>query len=203
MRPISARLNQANSAHSGQPDRPSAATSDLFVYGTLVLDQVISTLIDRVPAHEPVTAQGWRIARLPDRPYPGLVPDTDQAPGRLYTDLTDSEWATLDAFEDPAYTLTTFEVLPGPRLALAYTWPDEHLSGAWPSTASAQPISLTISNDAEPGVIVTNRIAEREGTCPWFSTLHPEQLSFESGHPASQMLSTTTIAVGYIGMEKL
>ncbi|MGH2775282.1 MAG: gamma-glutamylcyclotransferase family protein [Actinomycetota bacterium] len=131
MRPISARLSQANSAHSGQPVRPSAATNDLFVYGTLALDQVISTLIDRVPAHEPVTAQGWRVARLPDRPYPGLVPDHGQASGRLYTDLTDTEWATLDAFEDPTYTLIAIEVLPGPRPALAYTWPDEHLPGAW------------------------------------------------------------------------
>ncbi len=124
-------MSQANSAHSGQPGRPSAATNDLFVYGTLVLDQVISTLIDRVPAHEPVTAQGWRVARLPDRSYPGLVPDDGQASGRLYTDLTDSEWATLDAFEDPAYTLTTIEVLPDQRPALAYIWPAEPLPSVW------------------------------------------------------------------------
>ena len=51
--------------------------------------------------------------------------------GRLYTDLTTREWATLDAFEDPTYTLTTVEVLPGPRLALTYIWPGEHLPDAW------------------------------------------------------------------------
>lgn len=103
----------------------------MFVYGTLVIDQVIRTLIDRVPAHEPVTAHGWRVARLPDRPYPGLVPDGGQAPGRLYTDLTPREWATLDAFEDPTYTLTTIDVHPGPRSALAYIWPAEHHRTLW------------------------------------------------------------------------
>lgn len=131
MRPISAHLSQASSEHSGQPGLPSAATSDLFVYGTLVIDQVIRTLIDRVPAHEPATSQGWRVARLPHRPYPGLVRDDGQAPGRLYTDLTAREWATLDAFEDPTYILTTIEVLPSSGPALAYIWPDEHLPGAW------------------------------------------------------------------------
>ena len=107
-------MTQANSTRSGRPGRSSAATSDLFVYGTLILDQVIRTLIDRVPAHEPAIARGWRVARLPDLPYPGLVPDNGHTPGRLYTDLTTREWATLDAFEHPTYTLTAIEVLPGP-----------------------------------------------------------------------------------------
>ena len=49
MNHISARLTQANSTHSGRPDPPSVATSDLFVYGTLSVDQVIRALIDRVP----------------------------------------------------------------------------------------------------------------------------------------------------------
>ena len=103
----------------------------MFVYGTLVLDQVIRILIDRVPAHEPATAHGWRVVRLPDRPYPGLVSDDGQAHGRLYTDLTASEWATLDAFEDPIYVLTTIVISPGARPALAYIWPNEHLPSAW------------------------------------------------------------------------
>lgn len=51
--------------------------------------------------------------------------------GRLYTDLSAPDWATLDAFEDPTYTLTTIEVIPGPRLALAYVWPEEPLADAW------------------------------------------------------------------------
>ncbi|MGH4012524.1 MAG: gamma-glutamylcyclotransferase [Pseudonocardiaceae bacterium] len=71
------------------------------------------------------------VARLPDRPYPGLVAGEGQARGRLYTDLTTREWATLDAFEDPTYTLTTIKIVPGARPALAYVWPDEYLPGAW------------------------------------------------------------------------
>ncbi|MGH3937923.1 MAG: gamma-glutamylcyclotransferase family protein [Pseudonocardiaceae bacterium] len=107
------------------------ATGDLFVYGTLIVDHVIRALLDRIPTHEPVIARGWRVAQLPDRLYPGLVHDGGYVPGRLYTDLTTREWATLDAFEDPTYTLTTIEVLPGPRPALAYIWPDEPLFDAW------------------------------------------------------------------------
>lgn len=81
MRPVSARLTQANSALSGQKDQPSAVTNDLFVYGTLTLDHVMEALIDRVPTHETVTAEGWRMARLPGRPYRGLVHDHGYAPG--------------------------------------------------------------------------------------------------------------------------
>jgi gamma-glutamylcyclotransferase (GGCT)/AIG2-like uncharacterized protein YtfP len=117
--------------HSGQPGQLSAATSDLFVYGTLAIDQVITTLIDRVPAYELVVAPRWRIAQLPGRLYPGLVAGGGQAPGRLYTDLTTPEWATLDAFEDPAYTLTAIDVHPGPRPVLAYVWAGERLTEPW------------------------------------------------------------------------
>lgn len=92
---------------------------------------MIRALIDRVPTHEQVIARSWRVGRLPDWLYPGLVHDGGHAPGRLYTDLTTREWATLDAFEDPTYALTTIEVLPGPRLALAYIWPDGHFPGVW------------------------------------------------------------------------
>lgn len=109
-------------------------TNNLFVYGTLVIDDVIRTLIDRVPTHETVAARGWRVARLPERPYPGLVPGDGEAPGRLYTELTPAEWTTLDAFEDPVYSLTSIEVLPGPRQALAYVWPEAPLVGTWSIT---------------------------------------------------------------------
>ncbi|MDQ3152277.1 MAG: gamma-glutamylcyclotransferase [Actinomycetota bacterium] len=110
-------------------------TSKLFVYGTLVLDDVVSSLIHRIPRYQDATAPGWRVVRLPQRPYPGLIPGQGEANGKVFTDLTDAEWTTLDAFEDPAYTLAAVRVLrPVETDALAYIWRGEHVDQPW-STA--------------------------------------------------------------------
>jgi gamma-glutamylcyclotransferase (GGCT)/AIG2-like uncharacterized protein YtfP len=66
-------------------------TSKLFVYGTLLLDDVISTLIGRIPYYRDATVTGWRVARLPQRVYPGLVPGQGEANGKVFTDLTETE----------------------------------------------------------------------------------------------------------------
>jgi gamma-glutamylcyclotransferase (GGCT)/AIG2-like uncharacterized protein YtfP len=110
-------------------------TSKLFVYGTLLIDDVINTLIDRIPTYRDATAPGWRVVRLLQRVYPGLVPGTGEANGKVFTDLTDAEWNTLDAFEDPTYTLTTVRVLsPVETYTLTYIWQGEHVDQPW-STA--------------------------------------------------------------------
>jgi gamma-glutamylcyclotransferase (GGCT)/AIG2-like uncharacterized protein YtfP len=110
-------------------------TPELFVYGTLALDEVVRALIDRVPAHVETSAAGWRAARLPELPYPGLVADESaEAPGRVYTDLSDAEWAVLDAFEDPTYIVAPLVVSHG-RTALAYVWPNDSLPSTWTITS--------------------------------------------------------------------
>ncbi|WP_233510031.1 gamma-glutamylcyclotransferase family protein [Actinomadura craniellae] len=77
----------------------------LFVYGTLQFPEVLHALIDRVPAHTPAQAPGWRVTALPERVYPGLVPGQQTAAGYLLTGLSPEEWRVLDAFEDPVYEL--------------------------------------------------------------------------------------------------
>jgi gamma-glutamylcyclotransferase (GGCT)/AIG2-like uncharacterized protein YtfP len=106
-------------------------TSRLFVYGTLLLDDVVSTLIDRRPHHQDATAPGWRVVRLPQKVYPGLVPGQGEANGKVFTDLTDAEWNTLDAFEDPTYTLAAVRVLPLEADTLTYIWQGEHRDQPW------------------------------------------------------------------------
>lgn len=134
MKPTGARLLQANSTSSGRPDQPSEETNKLFVYGTLLLDDVISTLIGRIPRYLVATAPGWQVVRLPQKVYPGLVPGQGEANGKVFTDLTDTEWATLDTFEDPTYTLATVRVLTPLRTdALAYIWHGEHVDQPWAS----------------------------------------------------------------------
>ena len=110
-------------------------TSNLFVYGTLLLDDIISALIDRIPRHQDATAPGWQVVRLPQKDYPGLVPGGGQAIGKVFTDLTEAEWCTLDTFEDPAYTLTPVRVVPSFETdVLAYIWPGEHTDQPWSAT---------------------------------------------------------------------
>jgi gamma-glutamylcyclotransferase (GGCT)/AIG2-like uncharacterized protein YtfP len=85
----------------------------LFVYGSLQFPEVLFTLIDRVPDHQPATAEGWRVAALPGQVYPGLVEGETTARGYLLTDLTPSEWRVVDAFEDPLYELKRVELVDG------------------------------------------------------------------------------------------
>jgi gamma-glutamylcyclotransferase (GGCT)/AIG2-like uncharacterized protein YtfP len=132
VQPISARLHQANSTNSGQTDQLSGGTSKLFVYGTLLLDDIVKSLIDRVPHHNQAIAHGWRIVCLPQKIYPGLVPGDGGATGKLFIDLTNTEWALLDAFEDPDYRLTPLTVsTPLETNALAYVWQGEHTNQPW------------------------------------------------------------------------
>ncbi|KUI56066.1 AIG2-like protein [Cytospora mali] len=124
---------------------PSGSTPALFAYGSLLVDAVISTLIDRVPEYEVTTAPGYRVAHLPDKPYPGLVRDESaEAPGRIYRGLSIHEWAILDAWENPVYEVQVV-ALSGEENALAYVWTADLLKAApiW-TTAS---MTSTILDD--------------------------------------------------------
>lgn len=123
--------------YSGQPARLSAETNKLFVYGTLLLDDVISAIIGRIPHYQNAVAPGWQVVRLPQRIYPGLIPGQGEAVGKVFTDLTGAEWATLDAFEDPAYTLAALRVLLSTKIemdALSYIWRGNHIDRPWSAT---------------------------------------------------------------------
>ncbi|KAK0737500.1 hypothetical protein B0T21DRAFT_410949 [Apiosordaria backusii] len=111
-----------------KPSSPSAFPTHLglFAYGTLTIDAVMHALLGRVPPSTTTTAPGWRAAGLPDLPYPGLIADpTSNAPGRVYNDLTEREWAILDAFENPKYDIARIELANNASEALAYVWPAE------------------------------------------------------------------------------
>ncbi|MCK9895884.1 gamma-glutamylcyclotransferase family protein [Frankia sp. AgB32] len=155
--------------------RPPAATApaagsepDLFVYGTLMFPEVLSTLIGRVPVMEPASAPGWRAAPLRDRVYPGLVrqPDAQRAAahllnlrvpstrvaggdraekvaaaaaGRRLRGLTAEERAVFDAFEGAAYDAGPLVLADG-RACVAYLWldPGEVIVGTWDAERFAE-----------------------------------------------------------------
>lgn len=106
-------------------------TPELFVYGTLTLNAVVFTLLDRIPESVPTEAAGWRVACLRALPYPGLVRDAGStAAGRVYADLRPAEWSVLDAFEDPTYVIEPLQLENG-RRGLAYVWPGDALPETW------------------------------------------------------------------------
>ncbi|KAK0671238.1 hypothetical protein QBC41DRAFT_386770 [Cercophora samala] len=125
---IAGKLELLSRLNRFQP--PSSSSSSpfpthlgLFAYGTLTIDAVMHALLDRVPPSALTSAPGWRAAGLPDLPYPGLVAEsTSDAPGRIYHDLTEPEWAILDAFENPKYDIARITLANGAE-ALVYVWP--------------------------------------------------------------------------------
>jgi gamma-glutamylcyclotransferase (GGCT)/AIG2-like uncharacterized protein YtfP len=108
------------------------ATPPLFVYGSLVVADVLEAVLGRVPEHRPARVTGWRAAALRARPFPGLVPADGAVRGLLLTDLSATERDVLDAFEGPMYERRELTLDDG-ATAVAYVCVDELLvlPGDW------------------------------------------------------------------------
>ncbi|MDQ6741750.1 MAG: gamma-glutamylcyclotransferase [Candidatus Dormibacteraeota bacterium] len=100
---------------------PTAGDGGLFVYGSLLFPEVLLALVDRVPSRTPATAPGWRVAALPGRVYPGLVPGPGSAPGLLMSGLAGEDWDTLTAFEGDLYDLRRLSLAGAPP-AWTFVW---------------------------------------------------------------------------------
>jgi gamma-glutamylcyclotransferase (GGCT)/AIG2-like uncharacterized protein YtfP len=134
-------LNDATSSR-GPSSAPTTSRLDrflppgsmpLFTYGTLLFPEVLHALIGRVPQNHIASADGWRVAALKNRIYPGLVATPGKtAHGRLLTGLSDDEWHLLDNFEDCKYELRQMTLLDG-QSSLTYVWVDdaEACSNTW------------------------------------------------------------------------
>ena len=76
----------------------------LFVYGTLEVSEVISSLIGREKLSSTAFALDHFRCLLKGQVYPGMVPYLGRVTsGRLYIDLTDSDFKILDHFEGSMY----------------------------------------------------------------------------------------------------
>ncbi|WP_116246120.1 gamma-glutamylcyclotransferase family protein [Nocardiopsis sp. FIRDI 009] len=99
--------------------RLSERRQPLFVYGTLLFPEILNALLGRVPDSVPAAAPGWRVAALPGRPYPVLVPGPGTAPGRLLSGLSETERRIIDVYEDEWYDVRRLELADG-RTGWAY-----------------------------------------------------------------------------------
>lgn len=123
---IAPRSPRPSSKVSGRRDRLSAVPEALFAYGTLRSPDVLSALLDRVPDNSPGVVRGWRVAALPERVYPVLIPGEASATGAVITGLSVEEWRVIDAFEDDLYDLHEIILVDG-RRAWAYLTHDEEV----------------------------------------------------------------------------
>ncbi|KAJ0965566.1 hypothetical protein J5N97_026704 [Dioscorea zingiberensis] len=117
----------------------SAAGHNVFVYGSLLADEVVGVLLKRVPPCSPATLNGFHRFSIKGRVYPAILPvESKKVTGKVLLGLTDLELDVLDTFEDVEYKRNTVEITlhdtSEKSLAETYVWGDEddpNLYGDW------------------------------------------------------------------------
>lgn len=107
------------------------ATNPLFVYGTLMVPEVLTALLGRVPQIKAATLEGYRRFSVPGERYPAIVSAArSRVRGRLLVGLTASELAQLDAYEGDAYVRTEVALLVDGEVtpAACYVWRDPEVA---------------------------------------------------------------------------
>ncbi|XP_057865047.2 AIG2-like protein D isoform X2 [Cryptomeria japonica] len=126
----------------------AAATSmqlhNVFVYGSLMADEVVKVLLNRIPSAAPALLPGQRHS-IRERVYPAIIPaEKDKVNGKVLLSLADHELDILDKFEDVDYKRTLEEVIvldnekqqnsSSQLKAYTYVWADvndKDLYGEW------------------------------------------------------------------------
>ncbi|XP_028113138.1 AIG2-like protein D isoform X6 [Camellia sinensis] len=117
----------------------------VFVYGSLLADEVVRVLLKRVPQSSPATLNGFHRFSIKGRVYPAILPvEKKKVIGRVLSGITPLELHIFDIFEDVEYKRCTVEVslMHGGFLqdgsqklqAHAYVWAnsgDPNLYGDW------------------------------------------------------------------------
>ncbi|XP_051119265.1 AIG2-like protein D [Andrographis paniculata] len=112
---------------------------DVFVYGSLLSDDVVRALLSRVPPSSPALLPHHQRFSIKGRVYPAIIPVQDnKVSGRVLHGITPPEIHILDEFEDVEYERTAVDVLlkDGSEKvqAHAYIWmnkDDPDLHGEW------------------------------------------------------------------------
>ncbi|MBF6329665.1 gamma-glutamylcyclotransferase [Nocardia transvalensis] len=122
----------SDAADSERFARLRGVGTELFVYGTLQFGPVLEELIGRTPEFELAVTRDRRVAALPGRLYPGLVPEPGRMAGGLVLgDLTPAEWRILDAFEDEEYELRPIELIGHDKPVPTYVWTADVTRNDW------------------------------------------------------------------------
>ncbi|KAI5354710.1 hypothetical protein L3X38_007605 [Prunus dulcis] len=127
------------SAMSSVAMAQSQSLHKVFVYGSLMADDVCRVLLNRVPQSSPAILNGYHRYSIKGRVYPAILPvENDKVTGKLLLGITDPELHILDEFEDVEYERSTVEVSSVDSsdnlLVQAYVWSnksDPNLYGDW------------------------------------------------------------------------
>ncbi|KAM0915330.1 hypothetical protein ACQ4PT_010935 [Festuca glaucescens] len=123
---------------------PAATTAaggahSVFVYGSLMADEVVSAILNRVPASCPALLTDYHRFCVKDRIYPAILPvERKKVAGRVIMGISDAELIVLDAFEDYEYVRRRVQIsltdTSDTMLADTYVWSDAKdpdLYGEW------------------------------------------------------------------------
>ncbi|PUZ59229.1 hypothetical protein GQ55_4G023600 [Panicum hallii var. hallii] len=129
------------------PPPPAAASAaaakagahSVFVYGSLMADEVVRAILKRVPPAAPALLPNYHRFNIKGRIYPAILPvESKKVEGMVIMGVTDEELQVLDAFEDVEYTRTRVEISLADSsekmLADTYVWSDaedSNLYGEW------------------------------------------------------------------------
>uniref|UniRef100_A0A9I9E8S5 Putative gamma-glutamylcyclotransferase n=1 Tax=Cucumis melo TaxID=3656 RepID=A0A9I9E8S5_CUCME len=118
---------------------PQQNLHTVFVYGSLMADEVLRILLKRTPQSSDALLNGYQRLSIKRRVYPAIIPvDSKKVSGKILSGIKDFEMDILDAFEAVEYKRITVEVslMDGLEklLAYAYVWGNEkdpNLYGDW------------------------------------------------------------------------
>ena len=104
----------------------------LFVYGSLMNDEVTQALLQCPLMREPAMLKGYQRVGVRGASYPGIFAKAnEQVAGQVISGLTADQWHRLDEFEGEYYsrTLVTVELTSGEGCeAWAYVFKDDYFS---------------------------------------------------------------------------
>ncbi|MBA0622553.1 hypothetical protein Gotri_009509 [Gossypium trilobum] len=117
----------------------AVAAHNVFVYGSLLSDDVVRVLLNRVPPSSAALLNHFHRFSIKGRVYPAILPVQNRhVSGRVLMGISDPELHILDEFEDVEYQRTRVEVSlleSSDKLqAHAYVWrntSDPNLYGDW------------------------------------------------------------------------
>ena len=80
------------------------AHHSVFVYGSLMAEEVVTAILKRVPASSPALLTNYHRFNVKDRIYPAILPvENKKVAGKVMMGISDAELIVLDAFEDFEY----------------------------------------------------------------------------------------------------
>lgn len=94
----------------------------IFVYGTLLVPDIMREVTGRQYAGKAATLWGFHRYRLRGCSYPGIVPEADSCVDGMVFEVGSTALAALDRYEDPCYERRSVEVETQAGLLAAYTY---------------------------------------------------------------------------------